>query len=85
MWLQTASEFTTHVRIFGQHTITARDVSYETAERAGAELHGPKRISQANNHDEEHCSAPCVPVSMTKIPPSGREFSTEPNGPFELR
>ena len=31
MWLQTASEFTTHVRIFGRHTMISRDVKYETA------------------------------------------------------
>jgi hypothetical protein len=32
MWLQTASEFTTHVRIFGQHTMISRDVKYEPVE-----------------------------------------------------
>jgi hypothetical protein len=32
MWLQTASEFTTHVRIFGRHTMTSRDVGYEAVE-----------------------------------------------------
>jgi hypothetical protein len=31
MWLQTASEFTTHVRVFGVHTMISRDVKYETA------------------------------------------------------
>jgi hypothetical protein len=30
MWLQTASEYTTHVRIFGQHTMISRDVNYQT-------------------------------------------------------
>lgn len=30
MWLQTASEVTTNVRWFGQHTMVARDVKYET-------------------------------------------------------
>jgi outer membrane lipoprotein-sorting protein len=29
MWLQTASEFTTSVRIFGRHTMTSHDVKYE--------------------------------------------------------
>jgi hypothetical protein len=38
MWLQTASEFTTYVRIFGQHTILSRDVKYETTELAGTSL-----------------------------------------------
>ena len=28
MWLQTASEFTTNVRLFGRHTMTSRDVRY---------------------------------------------------------
>lgn len=34
MWLQTASEFTTSVRIFGRHTMTSRDVKYEAGVRA---------------------------------------------------
>ncbi len=34
MWLQTASEFTTNVRFFGQYTMTSRDVGYEGAELA---------------------------------------------------
>ena len=36
MWLQTGSEFTTNVRIFGRHTMTSRDVGYEFGEPAGA-------------------------------------------------
>lgn len=28
MWLQTSSEFSTNVRIFGQHTMTSRDIKY---------------------------------------------------------
>jgi hypothetical protein len=36
MWLQTASEFTTHVRMFGQHTMRSRDVKYRTAARDDA-------------------------------------------------
>ena len=34
MWLQTASEFSTNVRLFGRHTMTSRDVKYEPGERA---------------------------------------------------
>ena len=44
MWLQTASEFTTHVRIFGQHTMVSRDVKYETA--SGSAESGPLRASR---------------------------------------
>lgn len=50
MWLQTASEVTTHVRIFGQHTMISRDVKYETAELAGAGPPGPRTLLQSNNH-----------------------------------
>ncbi len=38
MWLQTASEFTTTVRIFGKHTMTSHDVKYEPGERTLAGL-----------------------------------------------
>ena len=30
MWLQTASEFNTRVRVFGEHRMVARDVNYDT-------------------------------------------------------
>jgi len=53
MWLQTGSEFTTTVRIFGQHTMTSRDVSYETAELAGAGRLGPTALLPSNNHEEQ--------------------------------
>ena len=36
MWLQTASEYTTNVRLFGQHTMTSRDVNYEPIEPTAA-------------------------------------------------
>ena len=39
MWLQTASEYTTNVRIFGHYAITSRDVSYDFADREAADLH----------------------------------------------
>jgi hypothetical protein len=48
MWLQTASELSTHVRIFGQHTMVARDIKYETAaQRAGDESHDGGSLSQS--------------------------------------
>lgn len=36
MWLQTSSEFTTSVRIFGRHTMTSHDVKYEPGDRTTA-------------------------------------------------
>jgi hypothetical protein len=53
MWLQTASEFTTHVRIFGQHTMTSRDVKYETAsQRADMGLPGTAQLSRSTSRLE---------------------------------
>jgi hypothetical protein len=73
MWLQTASEFTTHVRIFGQHTMTSHDMSYETAELAGAGLLGPRTLLQSNNQEGPH-GAPPPSVSLSlKEQPGGRE------------
>jgi hypothetical protein len=74
MWLQTASEFTTNVRIFGQHTITSRDVKYETAELAGAGSPAPGTRLPSDNHAKQHCSAPCVPVSLQGSQSGGREY-----------
>ena len=48
MWLQTGSEFTTHVRIFGRHTMISRDVQYETAERPAVFV-GTKQPSHHGN------------------------------------
>lgn len=36
MWLQTSSEFTTTVRIFGRHTMTSHDVKYGPGDRTTA-------------------------------------------------
>jgi Outer membrane lipoprotein-sorting protein len=48
MWLQTASEFTTYVRIFGQHTMISRDVKYETAaQRASTGWQSTNSLSQS--------------------------------------
>jgi hypothetical protein len=49
MWLQTASEFTTHVRIFGQHTMISRDVQYETSSQREYQAPGDKVASQSNS------------------------------------
>lgn len=36
MWLQTSSEFTSNVRVFGRHTMTSHDVKYEPGDRLTA-------------------------------------------------
>lgn len=38
MWLQTASEFTASVRIFGRHTMTSRDVKYVAGKPAAPQV-----------------------------------------------
>ena len=48
MWLQTSSKFTTHVRIFGQHTMVSRDVKYETAKLARTGFLGMEPLSQSD-------------------------------------
>ena len=73
MWLQTSSEFTTNVRIFGEHTITSRDVSYAGAELAGARLPGPATLLPSGNPEAQICSAPCSPVPQG-IRPTIREY-----------
>jgi Outer membrane lipoprotein-sorting protein len=75
MWLQTASEFTTNVRIFGQYTMTSHDVRYETAELTGAGLLGPRTLLQSNNEEGPHGRPPpSVSVSLKRIQPAGREY-----------
>jgi hypothetical protein len=44
MWLQTASEFSTRVRIFGEHSMISRDVHYETPERPAAAFLRTKQL-----------------------------------------
>ena len=46
MWLQTSSEFSTNVRIFGQHTMTSHDVKYEPGKRALARLREPELVGR---------------------------------------
>jgi hypothetical protein len=46
MWLQTASEYTTNVRIFGHYAITSRDVKYDFDGLAAAGLHGAATTAQ---------------------------------------
>ena len=41
MWLQTSSEFTTNVRIFGEYTMTSRDISYQSGDCPAANAVGP--------------------------------------------
>jgi hypothetical protein len=47
MWLQTGSEYTTNVRIFGRYAITSRDVGYDFSRLAGAALPVPLTLPQA--------------------------------------
>lgn len=50
MWLQTASEFSTDVRIFGEHTMISRDVQWETrGEQDAAGRLATKSRTQSNN------------------------------------
>ena len=73
MWLQTSSEFTTNVRIFGEHTIISRDVSYAGAELAGPARPEPRTPLPPYNQEEQRCAAPCGPVSSKEIQAVGRE------------
>ncbi len=60
MWLQTASEYTTNVRIFGQYAMTSRDVGYETAGPGGA---GPRTPLESSYQQQQDCPTPCVSAS----------------------
>jgi hypothetical protein len=42
MWLQTSSEFSTNVRIFGRHAMTSHDVNYEPGEQTPASALQPE-------------------------------------------
>jgi Outer membrane lipoprotein-sorting protein len=44
MWLQTASEATTNVRILGQHTMVSRDLNYQISELVAAGSSAPRRF-----------------------------------------
>ena len=47
MWLQTGSEYTTNVRIFGRYAITSRDVGYDFTSLAGVALPGSMTLPRA--------------------------------------
>ena len=79
MWLQTASEFTTNVRIFGRHTMTSRDVKYDTAGLAGAGLSGPGTLPPSGNRNEQHCAAPCTSLSLQGIQSGEGEYPYRAN------
>lgn len=51
MWLQTASEYTTNVRIFGHYAITSRDVKYDFDGVAAAGLRGSAAAAQTAHLD----------------------------------
>jgi hypothetical protein len=48
MWLQTSSEFSTNVRIFGHHTMTSHDVKYEPGERTLAGIREPELVGSTS-------------------------------------
>jgi hypothetical protein len=75
MWLQTASEYTTNVRIFGQYAITSRDVRYDFSDLAGGGLPGTKALVESKNTEGPDCSPECVAASSKGIPPGGRGSS----------
>ena len=70
MWLQTASEYTTNVRLFGLHAITSRDVSYDFAELAALPAPGP--LPPSDSLEARHCLAPCAPGLSKEIQSGGR-------------
>jgi hypothetical protein len=70
MWLQTASEYTTNVRIFGHYTMTSRDLGYETVDP----MNGPRTLPHSNHPKQHDCPAPCVPVALEHIQPGGGEY-----------
>ena len=55
MWLQTSSELTTNVRVFGPHRMVSRDIRYQTADRAGAEVERSAKLDggQTNGRQEQ--------------------------------
>jgi hypothetical protein len=79
MWLQTASEFTTHVRIFGRHTMISRDVKYETAAvpDAAAALAAEARSRAAS--DEDGRSRRGVPQLHQQFSTAGAGIAVQPN------
>jgi hypothetical protein len=72
MWLQTASEYTTDVRIFGRYAITSRDVSYDISTLAGAGFPVPETFPHAGEPGEKRCVAPCAPDASNGIQSGGR-------------
>lgn len=84
MWLQTASEFTTNVRLFGRHTMTSRDVKYEPVELAGADVLEPRPLPQANKDPEPRCSASCAPDQLKGNPAGQRSDSDATKSGFRV-
>jgi hypothetical protein len=72
MWLQTASEYTTHVRIFGQHTMTSRDVKHETTQLAGGALRGAAALSPPAAHAQRSTRRDVSPLASPLLPSRGR-------------
>jgi hypothetical protein len=78
MWLQTASEFTIIVHLFGEHTMTSHDVRYETAKLSAPGGPALSMLLQSNNHEEQHCLPPqSVSVSLKGIQLGRTEYQRE--------
>jgi hypothetical protein len=70
MWLQTASEATVSVRIFGQYTMVTRDLEYKMGDLSNwspdqtvfssislSGMSTTEETAPGNNHDEPQCAA----------------------------
>jgi hypothetical protein len=77
MWLQTASEFTTHVRIFGRHTMISRDVKYETAAVPDAAAPLAAEADSPAASDEHHRRG--VAQLQQQLSPAGAGIAVQPN------
>ena len=60
LWLQTASRFTTNVRLFGRHTMTSRDVRYAfgAADRTTSRLSGSPPLAANERRGGSASDAP---------------------------
>jgi hypothetical protein len=80
MWLQTASEFTTHVRIFGQHTMISRDVKYETAAVPGAAATlATESRSRAASHEDGSSRRGVSRLHYQQFSPAGAGIAVQLN------
>lgn len=72
MWLQTSSEFTTNVRIFGQYTMTSRDVEYEGVGVSSARLLIPETALQSDGLEVQQRPGSGYSDSLLAAQPGGK-------------